>query len=288
MKQLTKLPIPRIAALLGAGMILAGCAGAARAAAPVDLVLDADMFNEVDDQFALAYAVRAPERIRLLAVCAAPFLNQRSTSAGDGMEKSYRETERVLKVMEVGRVNLVFRGSDRFLPDRRTPVDSPAARQIIKLAHEPRDGPLHVVGLGAASNLASALLLDPTITNRVVFVWIGGHPHSWPHARDFNLKQDIAAAQVLFDSGVPLVHIPAGDVAAKLTITLPELEAGLKDKSPIADTLYRNVDGYYTETGEDKESPRSGPGAWAKVHLGHRDHRVAGCAGEVRADAGRY
>ena len=76
-------------------------------------------------------------------------------------------------------------------------------------------------------------------------VWIGGHPHSWPQARDFNLKQDIAAAQVLFDSGVPLVHVPAGDVAAALTITLPELEAGLKGKSPIADALYQNVDGYY-------------------------------------------
>ncbi|MCA9218844.1 MAG: DUF4185 domain-containing protein, partial [Planctomycetales bacterium] len=64
---------------------------------------------------------------------------------------------------------------------------------------------------------------------------------------------------------VPLVHVPAGDVAASLKITLPELEAGLKGKSPIADALFKNVDTYYTETGADKKQPRSGPNAWQKV-----------------------
>ena len=231
----------------------------------IEMVLDSDMYNEVDDQFALAFAVRLPERIDLKAVCAAPFQNHRSRSAGDGMEKSYDETLRVLKLMGEASDGRVFRGSDRFLVDRNTPVDSPAARQLIKLAHQDREGPLYVVGLGAATTLASALLLDPTITDRIVMIWIGGHPHSWPQARDFNLKQDIAAAQVLFDSGVPLVNVPAGDVAASLKITLPELEAGLKGKSPIADALYQNVDGYYTETNASKKQPRSGPGAWQKV-----------------------
>lgn len=230
----------------------------------IDMILDSDMYNEVDDQFALAFAVRSPERITLKAVCAAPFRNQRSRSAGEGMEKSYEETLRVLKLLKVPTDGLVFRGSANFLPDRKTPVDSPAARRIIALAHEPREKPLYVVGLGAASNLASALLLDPTITNHVVFVWIGGQPHVWKSALDFNLQQDVAAAQLLFDIGVPLVHVPAG-VAAGLTITLPELEAGLNDRSPIADMLYQNVEDYYLEVDPEKKAPRSGPGAWQKV-----------------------
>ena len=231
----------------------------------IEMVLDSDMFNEVDDQFALAFAARSPERIDLKAVYAAPFLNHRSKSAGDGMEKIYHETLCVLKLMGEKTDGRVFRGSDRFLTDRNTPVDSPAARHLIRLAHQDRKGPLYVVGLGAATDLASALLLDPSIADRIVMVWIGGHPHYWPQARDFNLKQDIAAAQVLFDSGVPLVHIPAGDVAASLKITLPELEAGLKGKSPIADALYQNVDSYYNETAAHKKQPRSGPNAWQKV-----------------------
>jgi inosine-uridine nucleoside N-ribohydrolase len=231
----------------------------------IKMVLDSDMYNEVDDQFALALAVRSPGRIELEAVYAAPFLNSRSRSAGDGMEKSYHETLRVMKLLGEESEGRVFRGSRRFLPDRNTPVDSPAARHLIRLAHQEHEEPMYVVGLGAATNLASALLLDPTIAERVIVVWIGGHPHSWPHARDFNLKQDIAAAQVLFDSGVPLVHVPAGDVAASLKITLPELEKGLKGRSAIADALYRNVADYYTETGANKRQPRSGPNAWRKV-----------------------
>lgn len=176
----------------------------------IQMVLDADMFNEVDDQYALAFALRSPERIHLRAVYAAPFMNQRAKSPGEGMEKSYHETLRVLKVLDEPSEEFVFRGSDRYLPDQSTPVESPAARHLIKLAHEEREGPLYVVGLGAASNLASALLFDPTILGHVVYVWIGGQPHSRKSALDFNLKQDIPAAQVLFDSGVPLVHIPAG------------------------------------------------------------------------------
>ncbi|TWU49095.1 nucleoside hydrolase [Rubripirellula reticaptiva] len=231
----------------------------------VEIVLDSDMFNEVDDQFALAYALQSAERINLKAVCAAPFLNHRSKSAGDGMEQSYQETHRVLQLLEHPDKDFVFRGATRFLVDRHTPADSLAVRRIIELAKADRKGRLYVVGLGAATNIASALLIEPSIAERIIVVWIGGHPYHWNNALDFNLKQDIAAAQVLFDSRVPLVHIPAGDVAASLTITLPELEIGLKGKSPIATKLFDNVDRYYTETGANKKQPRSGENPWEKV-----------------------
>ena len=55
-------------------------------AAPVRLVLDTDTANEIDDQFALVYALLSPERITLEAVYAAPFHNERSSGPSDGME----------------------------------------------------------------------------------------------------------------------------------------------------------------------------------------------------------
>ncbi|WP_147867842.1 nucleoside hydrolase [Stieleria maiorica] len=108
------------------------------------------------------------------------------------------------------------------MSNTETPIESAAARKIVELAQQDRQGPLYVVGLGTATNIASAILLDPTIKDRIVVVWIGGHPYHFDNALDFNLKQDVTAAQVLFNTDVPLVHIPAGEVAEKLAITLRE------------------------------------------------------------------
>ena len=56
------------------------------------MVLDTDTYNEIDDQFALVYALLCPEKLNVEAVYAALFTNDRSTGPGDGMEKSYEES----------------------------------------------------------------------------------------------------------------------------------------------------------------------------------------------------
>jgi len=48
------------------------------------MVLDTDTYNEVDDQFAVVYALRSPERLRVEALYAAPFHNDRSSGPADG------------------------------------------------------------------------------------------------------------------------------------------------------------------------------------------------------------
>ena len=107
----------------------------------IEMVLDSDVYNEVDDQFALAFAVRSPARIDLRAVHAAPFLNHRSKSPGEGMERSYDEALRVLRLLGADTDGRVFRGSPRFLTDRNTPVDSPAARRTPSNSRGRQAGP---------------------------------------------------------------------------------------------------------------------------------------------------
>ena len=58
---------------------------------PVDVVLDTDTYNEIDDQFAIAYMMRSPE-LRTKAIYAAPFFNENSSGPEDGMLKSYDES----------------------------------------------------------------------------------------------------------------------------------------------------------------------------------------------------
>ena len=43
----------------------------------------------------------------------------------------------------------------------------------LAMAHTAQD-PLYVIGLAAITTIASAILLEPEITERMVVVWLGG------------------------------------------------------------------------------------------------------------------
>lgn len=193
---------------------------------PLPLVLDTDAYNEVDDQFSIAYALRSGHSVDLQACYAAPFLNARSTSPADGMEKSYREIERIYTLNDSDPTSHIFRGAGRYLGDQCEPVESEAVRDLIGRARATREGPLYVACTAAATNVASAILLEPSIRDQIVVVWLGGHPYTWHRLDEFNLAQDPAAARVLFDSGVSLIHVPCKNVSEHLRTTVAELRAG--------------------------------------------------------------
>ena len=202
------------------------------------MVLDTDTYNEIDDQFALTYALLSPEKLSVEAVYAAPFHNTRSDSPADGMEKSYEEILRLLDFLGLSPEGFAFRGSESYLGAGKTSVDSEAARDLIdKALAMPDDEPLYVVAIGAITNVASALLLAPEIARKVVIVWLGGHALHWAHTREFNLMQDVPAAQVVLDSGAPFVMLPCFGVSSHLLTTLPELRATIGGTSALGDYL---------------------------------------------------
>lgn len=223
---------------------------------PVDLVLDTDAYNEIDDQFAISLALRSKEKITLKALYAAPFLNHRSVSPEDGMERSYHE---ILKLLDLARETVpVFRGSRTYLPDETHPVLSDAAKDLADRAmNYTVEHPLYTVAIGAITNIASALLLRPEIAERIVVVWLGGHAPEWPHNHEFNCYQDVAAARVVFSSGAPLVVLPCFNVVSEFRTTGPELEYWLKGRGELAEYLWKN-------TVEEAESYASGK-PWSRV-----------------------
>lgn len=226
---------------------------------PVPVVMDTDTYNEIDDQFAVAYAQLSPQ-IDLRAVYAAPFFNGRSSGPADGMEKSYQELLRLLKLMDKSPEGFGFRGSDRFMASYEDAVDSPAVHDLIaKALAMPEDEPLYVLTIGCPVNVSSALLIEPKLVEKIVVVWLGGNAtQAWHEAREFNLMQDLYASQILFDSGVPLVLLPCMPVVSQLATTLPELAHYLGNASPLGQYLYRNVAEYAPEKPEDRF-------CWSKV-----------------------
>jgi len=210
--------------------------------APVDrkipMVLDTDTYNEIDDQFAVVYALLSPERLDVKALYAAPFLNSRSSGPEDGMEKSYEEMLRLLDRLSLSPRDFVYRGSKGFMKDWQHPQPSDAAEHLIALAmSQPKDEALYVVAIGAITNVASAILLEPAIIERIVVVWLGGEPQHWPWANHFNSGQDAPSTHVVFDSGVPLVHVPCDSVASQMLTTLDELEHYVRGRSAVGDYL---------------------------------------------------
>jgi inosine-uridine nucleoside N-ribohydrolase len=229
----------------------------------IDIVIDSDTYNEIDDQYAIVYAMFS-ETLNVEAIYAAPFaygISERIHGAetpAEGMEMSYDEIFELLDRIDVDRDDFVFRGSEEYLPRAGEPVESEAAWDLVERARD-RDEPLYVAALGAPTNVASALLLDPSIAENIVVVWLGGDRWEWPNTSELNLKQDVHASQLLFDNGVPFVHVPGRNISEKLTTTVPELERYVKGQGAIGDFLFKRFAEYQEQFGGPEESD-----AWSK------------------------
>ncbi|GBE24562.1 pyrimidine-specific ribonucleoside hydrolase RihB [bacterium BMS3Bbin02] len=253
---------------------------------PVRVVIDTDTANEIDDQFALMWALQSPDRIRIEAVLAEPYSfahhrpellaaaarlesqdepepenaaidafsgwARRLAEAGrdvrdvefvdppEGMERSYSEILRVYDRAGADPDGLVFRGAARYMPAPDEPVDSPAVRRLIELALEPSDDPLYVVAIGCVTNVASAIVLEPAIIDRIVVLWTSGYPTWSPRSNtdSLNLVQDVPASRILFESGVPLIYFPGYYIGAQLRLSLPEMERWVQGRGPAGDFLH--------------------------------------------------
>lgn len=219
------------------------------------VVIDTDAANEIDDQFALAWALLSPAQLDIEAVYAAPFsfahrrgdLPLAASDAapfnppGIGMERGYHEIIRVFDKLGLPSAGRVWRGSAGYLASAREPRPSEAVDHLIATARAGSAAqPLYVVALGCVTNIASALLLAPDIVDQVVVVWTSGYPSHAPHVNDsFNLEQDLPASQLLLDSGVPHVYLPGFHVGAQLRLSLAEVERYVQGRGLIGDYLHQ-------------------------------------------------
>jgi inosine-uridine nucleoside N-ribohydrolase len=212
------------------------------------VVIDTDTYNEIDDQFAVVYALLSPEALDVEAIYAAPFTNNRSSGPGDGMEKSYEEILRLLERLGRGHEGYVYSGSTAYRTGRSAPERSPAALDLIERAMAaPEDDPLVVVAIGAITNVAAAVEIEPAILPRIVVVWLGGNPVDCPQPSEFNAMQDPDATRLMFDSGLPLVHVPCLGVASHLLTTKAELDDTIRGANPISDFLYERFCEYSSD-----------------------------------------
>lgn len=206
----------------------------------IDVVLDTDAYNEIDDQFAVSYMLKSKEKLNTKAIYAAPFHNALSDSPSDGMQKSYDEILKLLSLL--GEEKPVFKGSESFLSNEKTPIISKAAQDLAERCEKySPENPLYVVSIGAITDIASAILINPNVKENCVVVWLGGHALHYHDTKEFNMYQDIAAARVVMKSGVPFVQLPCMGVVNAFSVSKPELEYWLKGKNEISTYLADNT-----------------------------------------------
>jgi len=158
----------------------------------------------------------------------------------EGMELSYHEARKVYELVGMDPAGAVFRGTPGYLPGPDRPFRSEAVEHLIERAMADDERPLYLAAIGAVTNIASALLLEPRIRERIVVVWTSSYP-SWSplsNRPSLNLVQDLAASRLLFDSGEPLVYLPGFYIGAQLSISLPEMERFVRDRGRIGEYLF--------------------------------------------------
>ena len=202
----------------------------------VRVIVNTDANNEVDDQFAIVQAVLS-ESFDLKGLIAAHFDPAKSLRSE---EESYEEIHKVLDLMKLENEIRVLHGAKVPMVQEDIPVDSEGARFIIEEAMKEDDRPLYIAFLGAITDMAAAILLEPEIVNRnITVIWIGGG--NWPTGgSEYNLHNDIIAANVVFKSSVELWQIPR-NVYRMMPVGFAELYARVRPYGALGEYLCDNV-----------------------------------------------
>ena len=229
------------------------------------VILDCDAGNEMDDQYAVAYALGS-DKMDVIAANGSLFYNDKLVSSfKEGMEESTREIKRVMNMIGVTDVP-VYYGSPEPLNSGLglSPIKNDASDNIIKTAHE-TDELLYIITTGAGTNIATAILTDPSIMDKICVIWIGGiHPDDgYSSQGEYNVGQDLKAAQFIYNCGVNFVMVPGatkkGHAMSSLVVTRADMFAAFPGNDAASkffrETLPMECDGTFA----------TNPNGWSHV-----------------------
>ncbi len=200
------------------------------------VIVNTDAKNEADDQYAIVHAILTP-MFELHGIVPAHFGAKKSATS---LQDSHDEVIKLLDLMDLRGKVRVADGAAGPMPDERTAMPSPGAQLIVDEAMKEDDRPLHVAFLGPLTDMAAALLMEPRIQERKVrVVWIGGG--HWPvGGREYNLSNDIHAANVVMRSRLEVWMLPMR-VYRVIPMSYAELMERVWDKGPLGRYLVEQL-----------------------------------------------
>ena len=200
------------------------------------LILNTDAKNEADDQYTIVHALLTPT-FDFHGIIPAHFGSIKSKTS---LRDSHDEVMKILDLMNLKDRVRVEPGAEGSMPDEKTPMASAGARLIIEEGMKDDPRPLYVAFLGPLTDMAAALLMEPRLNERnICVVWIGGG--QWPvGGREYNLSNDIHAANVVTKSKVQLWQIPMS-VYRMMAVSYAELMERVYERGAIGKYLVEQL-----------------------------------------------
>lgn len=200
-----------------------------------NIIIDCDAGADGDDQFALAYALRAPDRVKVLSVNSAPFNDNSAEMAAAGK----RECEEIIAAAGLTGQVPAYTGSKDFITRAGRPLKSPAAKNIRETVLSTEE-PVYIVITGCCTNVASALALYPEIRERLVVVWLAlDDLEGSKNTGEYNYHNDIEGGKLLFSLAENMVLVCAGRVVGPFRRTNDEIDAMFDSSNPLSTWLRR-------------------------------------------------
>jgi len=217
----------------------------ASAQARIPIILDTDIGDSIDDALALAFALNSPE-LDVRAV----------TTVIDDVESKTRLAWKMLGIYNRRDIALAM-GAPEPLLDPTTATSSKefdvltrndvvpdgarrrAAALIIDTALQSR-GKITIAAIGPLTNIALALKTDPRIRNNIERIVIMGGAYLSGEA-EYNIKRDRAAAEIVFQSGVPITAVGL-DVTSPLKLREQDVDRLRLSNDPTGNFLVRLIE----------------------------------------------
>jgi len=220
------------------------------------VIIDADTANEVDDLYALARAIEEPD-IDLIGITSAQFHNSPLASDSSVWE-SQEINEKLVELMGRASLDLPL-GANIPLDDLRKPQVSEASTFIVNTALSLKKGEkLDLVILGSCTNVASAILQNPSIISRIRVHYLG----FWhdPETNTYNLKEfnsgnDTLAVQVLLEREGLDLTVMSATTSQNLIFEKRIVDQNLRGKSALGDYLvdrWEKFDRWWTKADPEK------------------------------------
>ena len=204
------------------------------------VIIDADTGNEMDDMYAITRAL-LENKIDVIGLCSTQWFNH--PEAGDStVWISQQLNEKILRRLNMTHIPNPIGAEDplRFW-DEPVANKSPAAEYIMKRADElPGGEKLNVVILGAATNLASALIMKPEIAGKIRCYIMGLKYEPMKRIWDkneFNTRNDLDAMDYLLNNEELEMWIMTATTSAELVFTKQEIFEAMDGRQGIWELL---------------------------------------------------